>query len=327
MQVRRRFLLFLVVTLALVSARLLRPAHSAVLLVGPAAVQAQAPSVIFNTGDTPTPAPSTSGRHQGCVTHGAVPRSHSRTTTHPKTRPSGKMRPNAKTQPSGKTRPKTQPSGKTQPSRKARLTRRPPRRPAQCAIATFRRRPIVRPSATVTSTITPSITATPTDIPADTDTATPTDVPANTDTPTPTDTATPTDVPTDVPTDTATPTPTDTATPYPSDVPVQVTAIPQAFFPAGGQGTVVQSIVTDLSVAIQREDATIVDGTGAVIKDLGTPHTYDNPAASQIRYWLWDGTNFTGTVVSPGAYTAVVLVQSTDGKMGIGTLPLTVQSG
>jgi hypothetical protein len=130
-------------------------------------------------------------------------------------------------------------------------------------------------------------------------------------------------MPTDVPTDTATPAP----TAYPSDVPVQVSALPQAFFPAGGQETSIQSTVTNSSVVIQSEDATIVDGTGAVIKDLGPAQTYDNPNASQIRYWFWDGTNVGGNVVAPGAYTAVVLVRSADGKAGVGTMPITVQAG
>jgi hypothetical protein len=106
---------------------------------------------------------------------------------------------------------------------------------------------------------------------------------------------------------------------------MQVNAIPQSFFPGGGRVISIQSTVTDSSVVIQSEDATIVDGTGAVIKDLSPP--YITQGVSQLRYWYWDGTDGGGSVVAPGAYTAVVLVKSADGRTGIGTLPITVQAG
>ncbi|HZS92407.1 MAG TPA: hypothetical protein VFE42_33580 [Chloroflexota bacterium] len=352
MPVRRRLFLLLAVTFALLNAGLLRPAGSVLFPPGPAPVQAQAPSLIY-TGDTPTPAPAPTGRGN-CAAHGPGPRLISRgaagagkagsgpttaangkTVSRSKVRPKGRARSGEKIGSNGKPEPRRKPAHKPAPRR---------RRPVRCVTATSRR-PTVQPTATITATITPPATSTPVltatdappDVPADASTPTdvPTDVPADTDTPTPTDipTDTPTATPTDVPTDTATPTdvptdtPTATAATYPSDVPVQLSALPQAFFPAGGEETSIQSTVADPSMVIQSEDATIVDGTGSVIKDLGPAHTYQNPSASQIRYWFWDGTDAGGSLVSPGDYTVVVLVRTADGKTGIGTLPITVQSG
>src|SRR5579883_494024 len=326
MPVRRRLFLLLAVTFALLNAGLLRPAGSVLFPPGPAPVQAQAPSLIY-TGDTPTPAPAPTGRGN-CAAHGPGPRLISRgaagagkagsgpttaangkTVSRSKVRPKGRARSGEKIGSNGKPEPRRKPAHKPAPRR---------RRPVRCVTATSRR-PTVQPTATITATITPPATSTP----VLTATDAPPDVPA--------DASTPTDVPTDVPADTDTPTPTDiptdTPTTYPSDVPVQLSALPQAFFPAGGEETSIQSTVADPSMVIQSEDATIVDGTGSVIKDLGPAHTYQNPSASQIRYWFWDGTDAGGSLVSPGDYTVVVLVRTADGKTGIGTLPITVQSG
>lgn len=105
-------------------------------------------------------------------------------------------------------------------------------------------------------------------------------------------------------------------------------ATPVEFFSQGGQTTVITALAVGpaydpafatipLSVS-----AVISDGAGALVRTL------DAGSSKARDHWRWDGTSDTGTLVSPGVYTATVAATagSGAGAQAVATsFPITVQ--
>jgi len=121
----------------------------------------------------------------------------------------------------------------------------------------------------------------------------------------------------------------ESAEPVAHDLQVLAGAIPAAFFPQGGQTTVITGLVLGpqddptFAAASLAVTTTIADSTGAIVRTLAT-------GAGRTRgHWQWDGRDGSGLLVAPGVYTATVQAMArsnADAYTGGATLPITVQA-
>jgi len=120
-------------------------------------------------------------------------------------------------------------------------------------------------------------------------------------------------------------------TPYTRILTLQVLAgaIPAAFFPQGGQTTVITDLIMGppddptFAVASLVVTTTIADSTGAIVWTLAAG------AGPTRGHWRWDGHDGSNLLVAPGVYTATVQAaarSNADAYTGVATVPITVQA-